>query len=301
MVGAAGVAAELSLAHAVCAFDWNTDAEARSVITEDALWSDGQVSSHGFARPHMPRSLAVTVTGNGGETGRAWYYRWLASHYRDPSRHELVRALGHLRRRIADAEDEVHHALDERLRRRVAEVQELTPLTGWRTLDALYEEWRGRRFVRARLPRQDGYTVAALSAMDLNRALVSLPQNSRLGDGFHRTFIERHAPALAPPPPSNDRRRFVPPMLRRLTHRFRSRTPPPPKPWLMAGEWGRFPETRGWINEAVLADPDVRIALGESWATALTTGFGRNDSHATETVLRLASLIALRDQTGSAN
>lgn len=294
---AAEVAEALGFPHRALNFRFNSDSDARKQITEAALWADGLSPTAGFGVPDpMPLPVYAAVTGNGGETGRAWYYRWLAGNYRAPSVRQLARALGHLHQRIAGADSAIHRELDERLLRRVTEAQGVAHVTGWRSLDVLYEEWRGRRFVRARLPRLDAYAVAGLSAVDLNRALVSLPLRDRLTDGFHRAFIAARAPSLSPPPPGSRYRRFVPPPIRRARHRLRSVAPPPPRPWSMAGYWPRFQDTRHWITDSVLADAELRDNLGDAWCRTITDGFLADEDHATGTALRLTALIALRDQ-----
>jgi hypothetical protein len=288
------VAGVLGLPHEACGFDWHGDDDARDLIVRAALWSDGQSPAHGFALPRSPSSMAVSVTGNGGEAGRARYYDWLVRNYRAPSSRELVNVLGHLHGRVAGAPSDIHETLDDRLRRRVAAVQSETGIDGWRTLDALHVEWRGRRFVRTRLPQSDALVVGGFSHPELNRALVSLPLATRLGSGFHRAFIVEREPALAVPSPPRTARRFAPRRLLRLRHRIRSRRPPDPQPWLLADRWADYPSTREWLEDAVLADPAARSELGERWMDELRTGFANDESHATELTLRLASLVALQ-------
>jgi hypothetical protein len=143
------------------------------------------------------------------------------------------------------------------------------------------------------LPRLEAPMIPAFATPEIARALASLPLAERLGDGFHRGFLERHAPELAPPAPEPPRR--VP---ARLPARLRPRLPGRlrPRPSSPLGTlWDERPGFREWIADGVLGSPLVTEPLGERWAARTRERFLAGDGHAEAMALAAGGPVALAE------
>jgi hypothetical protein len=293
VAGARTVAGAVGAPHSRCPLRWNSDGDARTAIETAARWSDGLEPTAGLGAPELPAHPDAIVTGRGGESGRAFLYRLGARNHRRPSRAQLVDTL------VEHWPDRLRHAAPE-ARARVRETAGRwidaaagSGHEGWRLLDVVYAEQRLRRWDRTRLIRQRSLYVPAFSDLAVQRALIALPLEDRLTDGFHRAFLAEHAPELVPPPPPGQRR-GVPRALRRLARRLRSHRPPArPAPWAMAAEWSTRPATRDWIADELLRAPVLAEGLGQPLVDEVRRGFLAGEARATESALVLAAPAAL--------
>ena len=102
--------------------------------------------------------------------------------------------------------------------------------------------------------------MIAFSVPEVQRGLASLPLDERLDDGFHRRFIARHAPEVAPGP-GPAQRAGLPPFARRLASAARDlRTH-----HATGDRIDLDPELRDWLTE-ILASPILVEPLGMTWA-----------------------------------
>jgi hypothetical protein len=218
------------------------------------------------------------VTGAGGETGRAHLHRWAAHERPRPRPQDLVEVLTRGR-----------PELREQVRPWVEAAREAGH-DGWSALDLVYHRDRLASWGRSALPRADAPLVAPLLDPDVQRALLHLPQEVKLRDGFHHDYVAAHRPALAPPRPPAPRR-GVPPALRRLAGRARRRRPTAPPAAFMA-VWADRPAERERLA-AVLASPLVREGLGRPWSAAAEAALGRGEPWAVEAALAASGPVAL--------
>lgn len=291
--GAATVARVLDVPHRLYGYELVPDLEAASLIDTEVRWSEGlaPLSGLGWAESGTP---GIAVTGAGGETGRAWYYRWQAQNYRSPGQNQLRRVLRHLHWRIDGAAAEAHELLDRAISAWLEPPQEAGH-AGWRTLDVVYETERLRRWGRTRLPRVSSPVVYAFSTPALTRALISLPLPDRISDGFHRRFVAKHAPELAlDAPPAQ--RRGIPAVLRRLNAGFRQQRglgQTARSPWFLKEIWSDRPLNRAYIADGVLSSELLRASMGPGWVEGVRTGFLANEAHATEIAFLATGISAL--------
>jgi hypothetical protein len=291
--GAAAVARALQIAHRVYGYELVPDNEAASLIDAEVRWSEGlaPLNGLGWAESGTP---AIAVIGAGGETGRAWYYRWQARNYRNPGANQLRRVLRHLHWRIEGATLEAHERLDSAISAWLGPPQEAGH-SGWRILDVVYETERLRRWGRTRLPRVTSPVVYALSTPPLTRALISLPLRERISDGFHRRFVAKRAPGIALDA-APTQRRGVPAVLRRLSADVRHRRgldPAARSPWFLNEIWSDRPLNRGYIADGVLSSELLRSSMGSRWADGVRTGFLAGEAHATEIAFLATGISAL--------
>jgi hypothetical protein len=291
--GAAAVAKELRAEHRVYGYELVPDADSISLIDAEARWSDGLAPLAGLGTPETGNP-AVFVTGGGGETARAWYYRWQARNYANPSPRQLRRVLAHVHWRIDGAAPDAHDRLDAAIAGWV-ESARATGHTGWRTLDVVYESERLRRWGRARLPRTLAPLLYALSSPELTRALVSLPLEDRIADGFHRRFVAARAPALALPEPARQRP-GVPVPVRRAMSALRHRRGMEESvrgPWFWRDVWRERPLNRAFIADEALSREIIRSAMGPAWVDRLRAGFLAGEDHATHAASLVTGVAAL--------
>lgn len=291
--GAARVADALGLAHRVYGHRLIPDADAAASSDAEVRWSEGlaPLTGLGIADGGEP---SVILTGNGGETARAWYYRWQARNYRHPTAPQLRRVLGHLHWRIDGATQEAHDQLDRAIAAWI-EPAEQAGQSGWRTLDVVYETERLARWGRARLPRASAALAYAFSSPELSRALIALPLHDRTSDGFHRRFLARYAPDLVPAAPAGQRP-GIPPVARRLISAARNRRGPRTlagSPWFWRDVWRERPLNATFIADAALSRELLRSAMGPAWCHGVRSGFRAGERHATEMAFLAAGIGAL--------
>jgi hypothetical protein len=299
--GAAAAARALGVEHEVADFDWWPDEPGLAMLRAEACWFDGARPA-GFGDVAWP-AMSHWLAGVGGETGRAFLYRWCRPDARrEPSPADLARVLHvQLGERLVGADPAVRAGLRARWRAWVDEAQDLGA-RGWRTLDVVYSEHRVRRWGRATLPRVRAAPVPAFATPELQRALASLSLEDRLTDGFARRFIAARAPALATPAPEPPRRALVAPLAaRRARQSLRGarrslRLPRPSRgadPWFTHPPWVERPLFLEWLSDAVLASPLLEEPVGKSWLRATRDAFLRGDPAAGELAMSAASIVAL--------
>lgn len=299
--GAKETARSLGLSHRTYAFDSNTDEEARTAIETAVRWSEGLEPTAGFGTPEVPENPGGIVTGRGGETGRAFFFRRSAALGVEPSRDDLVDTLlAHRPPRLDGASQEAK----TQLRMSVLEwIDRAISLghQGWRVLDVVYGRERLTRWDRTRLMRQASFYLPALTAVDVQRALVSLPLDARLRDGFHRTFLEARRPDLlpsAPDPPVLPRPSVIRAVRSRLPRR-RHRAAGPT--WPFREEWQTRPDTFSWIRDGLLANELVERTFGQRWITSIRRGLTAGDPAATKTAMVLVAPLALAEALDDLN
>ena len=294
VAGAVVVARKLGIDHRQYGFHWNSDDGARAAIEAHTRWSEGLEPIHGFARPTVPTMPSATVTGRGGETGRAFFYRFAARDRRRPRRSHLVDAvIAHRPPRLETASPDAREALRAAIEAWLDGIP--VALQGdWRALDFAYGEQRLTRWDRTRLMRQQSLYVPAFDDRDVQRALLSLRLRERLRDGFHREFIRRRDASLVPAAPVAPRA-AIPRPLRRVLRSVRAYRAASPRPqtWPFAPEWTKRPRTREWVAEELLGQTIIADVFGGRWATALREGFLAGEAEASRTVLVLSAPLAL--------
>lgn len=291
--GAARVAQNLGVSHRIYGYRLTGDQDSVALIDAESRWSEGLAPLNGLGMADGG-SPSVFVTGNGGETARAWYYRWQALNYRHPGPNELRRVLGHLHRRIRGADPDAHAQLDRAVSAWIALAQQ-TGHSGWRTLDVVYENERMHRWGRTRLPRARAPVLYAFSSPDLTRTLVSLPLAERVRDAFHRRFLAKYAPALNVGPPPGQRR-GVPRPIRRAISASRERRglgQASSSPWFWTEVWEDRPVNRTFIADEALSSDLLRGALGAGWLERVRTGFVAGEDHATQVAFLAVGIAAL--------
>ena len=283
--GAAAVARTLGLAHEPLAIEWLPDDLALREVRRQARWSEGALPL-GFGRIGWPVGMSGFVTGAGGESGRAFYYREVAPAREEAGREELVGTLVRLLEpRLPGARRDALAGLAESAGGWVDAAFEAGH-HGWRALDVVYGEQRVRRWLRGMLPRLDAPMIPAFATPEIGRALVSLPLEQRLGDGFHLGFLARHAPELVPEHPPAPRRS----LRDRLPGRLR---PTPQSP--LRHRWSDHRGFRTWVADDVLGSPVLTEPLGERWARRARREFLAGDAHAEAIALAAAGIVALAD------
>ena len=281
--GAANVACSLGLAHEPLGVEWLDDDAAMRELQVQVRWTEGAMPV-GFARLEWPLGMPAFVTGAGGETGRAFYYRHAAPSAEGAGPAELVDTLVRL------FEPRLHGARREALDALAASVRGWVTAAGdaggggWRTLDVVYGEQRVRRWLRGMLPRLDAPMIPAFATPEIGRSLASLPLGQRLSDDFHLGFLARHAPDLVPSDPAKPRRSIR----ERLPGRLR-RAPES----LLSGRWSDHPGFRDWVAGDVLGSPLVAGPLGERWTSATRARFLAGDANAEALALAAAAPVAL--------
>ena len=96
--------------------------------------------------------------------------------------------------------------------------------------------------------------------------------------------------ALEPPAP-----RPAPLLLRRAVGRLRRRSAPLGDP-LLRRLWSERTELRSWIADDVLRRPELRDAMGDTWAKATRSGFLEGRRRAVEKAQLAAGPFVLLDQ-----
>lgn len=262
VVAGGQAAAAMGARHTTVGVDTETLAGARHAarLTEGA-------APAAYGTVAWPDDMRALVSGAGGGTGRAFYYRERAGQ-RPPG--DLVGVLlDELGPRIAGARPD---AVAE-LRSRAAEwldAAERTGHRGWRALDVVYGQQRMRRWLRGAQPGGRVPLVAALAAPEVQRGLVSQSAADRASDAFARRFVAARRPELVTPP------------LRRAHDQ-------------VGASWRSDPACREWIADAVLSHPLAIDALGERWCGRTRSRFFAGDPGAVGRALWLAGPIALAE------
>jgi hypothetical protein len=276
--GGAEVARRLGFEHELVGVEWLDDDEARREVDRQVRWTEGGVPV-GFARLAWPEGMRCFVTGAGGEVGRAFYYSdaeeadggWPEDH--------IVEVITS---RLPDARLEALQELTATLNLWVSATV-TAGFPGFRALDVIYGEQRVRHRLRGMLPRLAAPMIPAFATPEVARALASLPLADRMSGGFHRGFLERHAPDLvAPvvePPPRPPRRRL--PWRRQAPASF------------LGDRWDEHPGFRAWIADGVLGSPLIVEPLGQRWAKRARDRFLARDGDAERMVLSAAAPVAL--------
>lgn len=281
------VAGRLGLSHESVPTRWSRPGEWAPKLDAEVRWSEGTASATGRAEVSFPAPMTAFVTGAGGETGRAFYYGWLAAGCAEPSPRQIL-SLWRPEHRLRKAPRAVREALRARVAEWLGEA-ERHGLRGWGLLDALYAEQRvmdwGRSMVIAPVP-----TIAALAHPEVSAALASLPLAERLTDGFHRRFVARYAPEVAVPPPPRRQRRGIPRPARRLMTRVRGLRWERPVEGPAAIE---DTDRTTWLVEEVLAAPLVHAGLGRRWADATRAGLIVGDREHLQAAIRVSGPVAL--------
>lgn len=283
--GGADVARRLDMPHELMSIEWLSDDDAIGEVRRQVRWNEGAIHV-GFGRLRWPAGMPGFVTGAGGEIGRAFYYRDRApaTEHADPD--QLAQTLVDLLEpRLVGASREALAALGESVRSWV-EAAGGAGLDGWRTLDVVYGEERERRWLRGMLPRLHAPMIPAFATPEIGRALASLPLDQRLSDGFHRGFLQRHAPELVPaaaPEPARSLRD-------RLPGRLRARPESP-----LGERWHDHLDFRRWIADGVLGSTLVTEPLGQRWAARTRRRFLAGDGHAEGLALAAGGPVALAE------
>ncbi|HEX8649113.1 MAG TPA: hypothetical protein VF715_19630 [Thermoleophilaceae bacterium] len=294
--GGRDLAERLGMPHSLVAIEWLSDDGAFAEVGRQVRWNEGAIQV-GFARLRWPAAMPGFVTGAGGEVGRAFYYRDSRPPSDEASAEELVAVLARLLEpRLAGARGEAVEALRASLNGWV-DAAAAAGRPGWRTLDVVYGEQRVRRWLRGMLPRLDAPMIPAFATPEIGRALASLPLADRVSDGFHRGYLERHAPELLPPRPAEPepRRAGLAELLRRgapdrLRARLRTATPSE-----LGTRWDERPGFRNWIAEGVLGSPLLTEPLGERWARRTRDRFLAGDGQAEAMALAAGGPVALAE------
>ncbi len=256
--GGAGRARTLGLAHQALGYGLGLgETEGFVRLDAQARWTEGAARLSARGAPGWPTATGSIVTGAGGETGRAFFYRWEAALRRDSSPAALARLL-------SGGDERVGAAADGWLAEAAS-----TGHTGWRLLDVVYARQRLRRWGRGMLPCAGADLLAPLTAPEVQRALVSLPLVHRLSDGFGRAVVAAHRPDLVPPAPLLPRR-GVPPSVRQAAGWVRARRAAPDRAF--SAYWAERPRERAWLLEEVLAEPFLVEAMGTRWVGETRAG-----------------------------
>ena len=283
--GGADVARRLEMPHTLVGIEWLSDDDAMRGVQRQVRWNEGAIHV-GFGRLEWPAGMRSFVTGAGGEIGRAFYYRDRAPATEHAQPDQLAQTLiDLLEPRLVGAKREARDGLAGSVRGWV-DAAGSAGLSGWRTLDVVYGEQRLRRWLRGMLPRLDAPMIPAFSTPEIGRALASLPLDQRLSDGFHRGFLQRHAPELLPAAARAPDRA----LRDRLPGRLRARPQSP-----LGDRWQDHLEFRKWIADGVLGSELVTEPLGERWAARTRRRFLAGDGHAEGLALAAAGPVALAE------
>lgn len=287
--GGRAVADALGVEHRLVEPVWLDDEEALARSVAEARRSDG-AAPFGFAAPSdaLPGGIA-SFTGMGGELGRAFHYAYLARSRREPTIAQVRRVWrperglppGVPREGVAAAADAA-----------VREAAALDGVAGWRILDVVYADLRMRLWGRARIRATAGTFVPVFLHPDVAAALVGLPLEDRLTDGFHRRYLREHGAALAhlPLPPVRGQRGGVPAPVRRAAQAVRSLRRPPAT--VTTTSLADRPATSEHLR-AVLASPLVLEGIGEQSAARLAADLAAGAAAAVTAALALAAPVAL--------
>lgn len=286
--GGRSVARSLGASHARCALRWfDADAVIRSADRE-VRWSEGAAPLR-TGTPVWPHGMPSLLTGAGGETGRCFYLGWMGveAPSREPSAAELrSRLTGTLAARLPNASVDALRSLEAAIGGWFDRVQ-ATGHGGWRALDVIYARERLERWGRAMLPNEDWSMLPALATPELARAMVSLPLETRRGDGFHQAFLRRFAPDCRPAVRSR-RRRAITRLVAGVRRRARLRHTLFPGP-----SASRDPHLREWIIEEVLSSPVLSEPLGTEWAHSTRNAILAGEPLHDEQALWAAAPVAL--------
>jgi hypothetical protein len=291
--GAAATAQRFGLAHTVTGFRPLSNDDCLTGLNRETRWADGITALATVGRS-WPQDVDAFVAGMGGESGRAFYYdAWSALFTPRPTTERLVVALGG-EGRLRDADEEARAALMQSLHSWVDDAA-ATGVTGWRILDVLYAEQRVRRWGRSQLPRMDADVIPLFTPPKLTNALVSLPLDERLTDGFHRRFLKARGiePASAPAEiPHFSRLGWL---ARRRLYAVRGHRRPPyddPVDLLVASVWQDKQDVADWLHEEVLRHTVLTDSLGDAWAAATWDAFRAGRIRSTERLMRAAGAVA---------
>jgi hypothetical protein len=304
VTGAPAVARSLRVPHRVCPVSWASGEDALHRAKVEQRWHEG--AKHlGLAHVSWPADIDAWVTGNGGETGRAFYYRGQAARDNpDPTDQEVRRFLTFgLQAAIAGADAKAHDAVARAVEGWIERAASIGGVSGWRLLDLIYADQRLSRWLRGMATHTAGVPVPALATTELQRGLVSMSLKERLSDGFHRRFISRHAPeALHLPTPdtpgrsgplSRARSRLAfaqPSIVRQLRSRRSGR------PAASFIEARTSSEVSEWLSESVLSSATLEDSMGVAWCKTVRERFLRGDGQAEEAAMWAGGPIALAEE-----
>lgn len=290
--GAANVAEALGIPHRIIGVEPTLDSSARAAAEAQARWNDGSGRATTVRARASDLGAVTFVSGGGGETGRCLLYRLTARNYRHPTQRQMAK-LAAPTGRLEGAREEAVRLVKRRSSEAVARGIALG-LHGWRALDVVAADERERRVYRALSTPGSSEFVEAFCIPDIQRGLTSLPLEERLDDGFHRRFIARHAPAVAPAP-GPAQRPGLPPLARRLASAARRRRPRHEGTVRVAIP----PEIREWLTQ-VLASPVLVEPLGPAWSERVRQAITAGDPEGLETALIATGPVALHEALGSA-
>lgn len=289
VVGGHGASVSLGVRHRVIVPEALPAGEVATDANRQVLWSEGLAPLSFHSERDDPTDADLFVTGGGGETGRAFYYDAIARSYKDPKGGRL-KSLFRLDSRLRGAHPDARETLSNATNGWIEAAQELG-LTGWRALDAVFAEQRDRRLSRALLRMGKLDLLRAFNNPAIQRALVSLPLEDRLGSAFHITFLRESCTGLVPAH-RYGQRRGVPRPIRRTVSAVRalgSRGNEYPPPEVPSGP----PHVRGWLADDVLQDPLLALALGDAWVKTLAGGVRDGNAQALEVGLLAAAPVIL--------
>ena len=294
---AAAVARGLGVEHRMLPAELLEDGEALPASVAAARWSDG-ATAFGLGAPSdaLPEG-AINLSGLGGEVGRAFYYAEAARSWSRPTPKRLRQAWRPEDALPAGASRAARADVGAAGDRAVADAADVPGADGWRVLDVAYCETRLRWWSRANIRATAGMFAPAFLEPGVASALVSLPLEDRLTDGFHRSYLARHAPQLAGiplPPVRGLQRAGVPAPLRRLASRVRTRGGTTPHGGTDPTFARRWPAMHAHLA-AVAADDLVAEGVGEEYAATLRAGVEDGTGASIAAALQFASLVALRD------
>lgn len=292
-VGARATAHRFGFTHTTTGFEPLSSDDCRADLDQEVRWNDG-ITALATARRSWPDGAGAFVAGMGGECGRAFYYdAWSALFVPRPGDDRLLVALGG-DGRLRAADEEVRGRLAQSLREWI-EAARATGVNDWRVLDVLYAEQRVRRWGRSQVPRLDADIVPLFTPQPIVRALVSLPLEERLTDGFHRRFLTSRG--IEPLTKAADIPRFsaLSWFARRRLHTVRPRRPQPyddPVDLLVASVWAEKAELADWLRDEVCAHPAISESLGGSWGGVTWGAFSAGRVRSTERLMRAAGVVA---------
>lgn len=296
-VEASRVARVVGIPHAVIEPPLLPDEDIAATALRDARWTEGCAPAR-LVGGQSRLGADVNLTGAGGELGRAFHYAYTARNFRRPSVADLAtvwRPQARLGPSIAaPARTAVAAAASEALERAAA-----TGVTGWRTLDVVYAQQRMRRWGRAGIAPTSGSAYAPVFLdPQLAAALVSLPLEERLTDGFHRRYLRERMPELVPPKPRRQRA-GVPSRLRRAVAQRRGNGAPA-EPAASALPQ-THPRTHAYLVETVARHALVVGELGTAWAEGMQGALRAGDARAVHDALVLAGPTALDEALRTLN
>jgi hypothetical protein len=292
-IGAAATAQRFGFAHSVSGFEPLSSEECVADLDREARWADG-IAALATVRRSWPHDVDAFVAGMGGESGRAFYYdAWSALFAPRPDSERLLIALGGAGR-LRGADDQARAALEQSLREWVDDAR-ATGATGWRVLDVLYAEQRVRRWGRSQLPRLHADVIPLFTPVPIARALVSMPLEERLTDGFHRRFLAARGIQPSSSPADLPRYSRLSWFARRRLYAFRGRRRPPyddPVDLLLQSVWADKRDVADWLRTEVLRRPAVAESLGAGWAEETWAAFEAGRIRSSERLMRAAGVAA---------